>query len=497
MAWQKVVKVNFSIISAYTDATWKRDYAKEILGPHFYFGKYKYLDGEIYYDDLELKSMASLISENPIVWIPKLFGITNKECNEFIAFGKKINKIKFNEKNNKQLNKLFNQWLVNYNKIFSVVMVPIIIEGVVTKLLENELEKKIDPAKHFKRFKEIFNDLAISNKEFEVVKEQKELLKLAIEIKRTKKLEELFLKEKKFIEENLQKTDAAFYKKIENHLKKFSWTGLRFLRGEPISFGIIIDRLKEILKEDPEKELGKLDKNKEGVEKKFNAAIEEIKPGKEFKEMIELAREDIYLRTFRLEAINKGNTFSRPLFDEIASRMKITYNDMIYLLPEEINNFLDKNEMPYVYLIKERQKGFALTLDNGKINLYVGDELEKLKEEMKEEVEHVDEIKGNIACQGEAKGKVRIIHDITELSKIEKGDILVTQMTTPDFISAMKKAAAVVTDIGGITSHAAIVSRELGVPCIIGTEKATKILKDGDFVEVNAFEGVVRVIKRK
>jgi len=76
--------------------------------------------------------------------------------------------------------------------------------------------------------------------------------------------------------------------------------------------------------------------------------------------------------------------------------------------------------------------------------------------------------------------------------KVEEGDILVTSMTRPEFLPIMKKAAAFVTNEGGITSHAAIVSRELKKPCIIGTKFATQVLKDGDMVEVDATNGVIK-----
>jgi len=89
---------------------------------------------------------------------------------------------------------------------------------------------------------------------------------------------------------------------------------------------------------------------------------------------------------------------------------------------------------------------------------------------------------------------VRIIFDVNEMDRVKNGDILVTGMTTPNFVPAMKRAGAIVTNDGGITCHAAIVSRELGVPCIIGTRMATKILKDGDLVEVDAENGIVRKI---
>ena len=79
---------------------------------------------------------------------------------------------------------------------------------------------------------------------------------------------------------------------------------------------------------------------------------------------------------------------------------------------------------------------------------------------------------------------------------MKQGEILVAPMTSPDYITALRKAAAVITDEGGITSHAAIVSRELGIPGIVGTKIATQVLKDGDLVEVDAERGIVRIIKR-
>ncbi|MDQ5981736.1 MAG: pyruvate, water dikinase [Patescibacteria group bacterium] len=98
---------------------------------------------------------------------------------------------------------------------------------------------------------------------------------------------------------------------------------------------------------------------------------------------------------------------------------------------------------------------------------------------------------GNPASPGYATGKVRIIHSASEINLVQQGEILVTEMTNPDFVPAMRKAGAIVTDEGGATSHAAIVSRELGIPAIVGTELATKMLKTGDQVTVNGYQGKV------
>ncbi len=106
-----------------------------------------------------------------------------------------------------------------------------------------------------------------------------------------------------------------------------------------------------------------------------------------------------------------------------------------------------------------------------------------------------NELKGTVAVQGGiVRGKCRVIYALEEASKFQNGEVMVTPMTVPDFIPAMKKAAAVVTDEGGVTCHAAIVCRELNIPCIIGTKHATKMFKDGDEIEVDTNTGIVKKI---
>lgn len=111
-------------------------------------------------------------------------------------------------------------------------------------------------------------------------------------------------------------------------------------------------------------------------------------------------------------------------------------------------------------------------------------------------------LKGLGASPGVGYGKAKIVLSVDQLGKIEKGDVLVTRMTTPDYVPAMIKAAGIITDEGGMTSHAAIVSRELGVPCVVGTGKATSILKEGQVLSVDGsrgfvFEGKIEVEAKK
>jgi pyruvate,water dikinase len=100
-------------------------------------------------------------------------------------------------------------------------------------------------------------------------------------------------------------------------------------------------------------------------------------------------------------------------------------------------------------------------------------------------------LSGAPASPGVASGPVKIVPDPSQIDKVLEGDILVAEMTTPDFVPAMKRAAAIVTDRGGRTAHAAIVSRELGIPCVVGCEKATTTLKDGQIITVDGGNGKV------
>ena len=113
-----------------------------------------------------------------------------------------------------------------------------------------------------------------------------------------------------------------------------------------------------------------------------------------------------------------------------------------------------------------------------------------LKEENRKEI-----TKGQMAYKGDAFGKVCKVFNEKDFVKFQEGDILVTPMTVPKFIQIMKKASAIITDEGGITCHAAIISRELKIPCIVGCKNATLLLQDGDLISVKAELGTFQKIE--
>ncbi len=112
-------------------------------------------------------------------------------------------------------------------------------------------------------------------------------------------------------------------------------------------------------------------------------------------------------------------------------------------------------------------------------------------EKSKTDIEGDVILEGLAASPGIASGKVKIVRTIEDLEKIISGDVLVTKMTNPDMVVTMQKSSAIITDEGGLTAHAAIVSREMGIPCIVGTQEATAKLTDGEIVTVDGFRGKV------
>lgn len=115
---------------------------------------------------------------------------------------------------------------------------------------------------------------------------------------------------------------------------------------------------------------------------------------------------------------------------------------------------------------------------------------------MKNQNSKIIEITGTVGSVGKARGKAKIIRDVSRQENFEEGDILVANVTSPDFVPLMKKSGAIIVDIGGILCHAAIVARELGKPCIVDTKIATGVLKDGDLIEVDAIEGIITLLDK-
>ncbi|MBW2981508.1 hypothetical protein KY343_01380, partial [Candidatus Woesearchaeota archaeon] len=193
-----------------------------------------------------------------------------------------------------------------------------------------------------------------------------------------------------------------------------------------------------------------------------------------------------------------------PLIDEISKRTGESIKDIYkFYLINDIKNLLFEDTKLSEEEKKKRKECFVGLWKNGKVIYRSGKEAEELtREELEDlyEIKKVDEIKGTAANPGKIRGIARILeaNNLERTRKLredfQKGQILITQMTQPSIMDIAMNASALVTDEGGMLSHAAIISRELKIPCVVGTYNATKIFNDGDLIEVDANKGIVRKI---
>jgi len=191
--------------------------------------------------------------------------------------------------------------------------------------------------------------------------------------------------------------------------------------------------------------------------------------------------------------VMRMNHYRCKLLQELARRHKISFVKLQYMLYDEVVNYLVSGNIPQD--IGKRLKDVTFLISEKKFKVVTGKLAQAVRNRYvnKSDPEN-STIYGQVVSRGQGvvRGQVFLVDKLADIQHFPKKAILVTSMTSPDYIVAMRRAVAIVTDAGGLTSHAAILSRELGIPCVVGTKVATKVLKDGDRVEVDATKGIVR-----
>lgn len=187
------------------------------------------------------------------------------------------------------------------------------------------------------------------------------------------------------------------------------------------------------------------------------------------------------------------------LITRLQQTYDISFRDFTFYTFQEIIKLVSKNEIVSKKQLDIRRKYRAMTQIKGKVHVLYGKRnITTLNTFLHKNTIETNEkgniIKGIIANQGVIQGKVKLIKDKNDIWKVETGDILVSSTTYPDLMLAIRKCAGIITDTGGITSHAAIISREFDIPCIVGTNIATSKLHDGDMIELDAINGIIKIL---
>jgi phosphoenolpyruvate synthase/pyruvate phosphate dikinase len=279
-------------------------------------------------------------------------------------------------------------------------------------------------------------------------------------------------------------------KTLIKHCHKYFWIRNSYVGPKYLTEDDFIQRLRFINREK---------KNNLDIRKQKKVLIKKLKLNKSLQEEVRIINFTSIWQDERKANVLQNIAYLGKIIKEISRRLRIKQELLYYLGSQEALTIKSFKELKVLKdkLVKRQRNTFVLIRNNKEL-ISLPEESEKilkLKQGLinKKSAQN-GAIHGSIANTGTAVGRVSICRGIESLSKVRQGDVLVTSMTRPEFMLALKKAAAIVTDEGGITCHAAIVARELNIPAVIGTKFATKILKDGMIVEVKGNHGIVNII---
>ncbi|KKT93984.1 MAG: Phosphoenolpyruvate synthase/pyruvate phosphate dikinase [Parcubacteria group bacterium GW2011_GWF2_45_11] len=409
-----------------------------------------------------------------------------KKSEHLYQKGLELKKTDWSKKSNQEIVEIIGPLLQEYRELacpwYAQYSLDEYFEDIIEKKLLNYL--KADD-KNFRRYVLIFTD---PKEMTEVAEERWKLTQIAKDIFDHN--------------EDLDNLSGETISRLNDHLDKFAYINRGLATSKPYSFADIIERVKEMKQQVAD---GKViddliyEASAGKIESEYRRALEQVKPKPDLQRVIDLARLHSYLRNRRVEAFFNADYGASFAYAEVAKRANFNQDWIMEISVPEMINFLKQGAaLPDEAEMNIRFHDYAMIVRGAETRLITDlKEIKELENEYSVEVAETEEIHGRMACLGGIiKGRAKVCLDKEEIYKVERGDILVAQYTTPDFVPAMEKAAAIVADQGGLSSHAAIVSRELGVPCVIATKNGTRVIKDNDLLEIDAQKGIVKIIKR-
>ena len=347
------------------------------------------------------------------------------------------------------------------------IFLPLFVESDLSEKIASGLSKRFGP-----KADSLYEVAVTQIKDSLLVEEKRSLLKLAV----------------------LLSEGKEFKKHLNQHLEHFSSMANQLYTMEFYDENHYLTSARELAAKDPAKQLDALEKERQDVRSKFEALLEDVADDDVLSAYLQTAQEAIFFRNFRGEKLYQSSYYARPLLLEIARRIGLTEKNVVFLTAFEMIDLLRSRKKADPALVADRREGFALLTGVSGGNVVQGTDLAYLQACIRLDQAMPDQIRGQKGFAGKATGKVFRVMTLDDLKCVPQGCILVSPSTTPAYVPALLKVAGIVTDEGGILCHAALISREMKLPSVIGTKNASRVLKDGDLVEVDADAGTVRKI---
>lgn len=438
----------YLIVASLIPQTW----FSRSTGLKFAFTYFKRVGDEYYWSLSESQHLKEILDNKGKIdrhFYIKLIKKAELHCQDLTNWSLNIRKKDFSNKTNRQLGVLFKAYWQKLRNASAFMLV----KHNLNRILEKRIQDKLSQLSA----SELFDKLLTPSKDTLIIQANKHLSKLAL---------------KTIISPRV----------IEKWLNMYGWIEMFTWIGKPLTRAEVnrkINKLKEERSAKKEKQ-------------KIISLKQQFKNNSSLLSEIEALQYLLYFHTYEIESLFASHYWCRGLLTEISSRIGIPFEDYPFAVYPEILNALRGVPINKKRILKRRNNQYAIYLIDEKVTLIEGKDFLRAKSNIFAKQIRQTELKGRTAFQGQVKGRAIIVKTVRDFVKVKSGGIIVSPMTTTDFTPYLKNVKAIVTDEGGVTCHAAIVAREFGIPCIVGTKVATKILKDGDLLEVDANNGVIR-----
>lgn len=495
--WTFVVKKRLSWLSEMLQVQGTaRSYFRAALGVDLAFDTMRMLLFYEYLDAHELRSFDAYVTrelQRDPAFLRTVSARCYQQCASFAALGQALWQENWSDKSREELLSVLEQFRAQALLMIPVVyfepdLVSEIREQLATLLAQREQTEKLD---------EYFLLLTSTAGDLTIIKEQRDLLRIGAQLQQQL---DLVLQLSRMPQDTfLISAPAWLQAALRQHLEAYAWIGTDDLYGAPWSEADLLLRLRYLVRKDCQQRLDAVLRRQKERKLQREQLLSELQLPDELLLLVESAYENSHLRTHRTEVYVRAFYQASHLLNAVAALLGLSSNDVLYLSLDELCKSLRSGTPFSSTELARRRQGMAYQMVDRHLTLYSGDDAVRFAaqveaSELSALPVTVETLEGLPANMGIVSGPVKVVHDIREIGKVQDGDVLVASMTIPEFVPAMERAIAFVTDEGGITCHAAIISREMNVPCIIGTEIATQVLHDGDIVEVNANDGLVRLL---
>src|SRR3989338_6082428 len=378
-----------------------------------------------------------------------------------LNFWVRMDKEELSRLDNQAIIRIFKQWSELYFNFWTIGLLPELSSWGGEQILKWELESKVNDAD----FIMLFERLSAPEKLSFYQKADLELLKL-----------------KEYQGKKLFDAKLSVYQQKYFHILN-SYHHTQILNEQYFE-----EELLKYSQQKAEQKIQELELLPLKIKQEKRELIKKYKLSPEIQRIAERLSFCIWWQDLRKFYIFRANYYIDLFLKEFSFRWGVNFNDLHYYNYKEILLLIDNKKSVSRNELNKRCQYFLFlhSKKRNSLEYFSGVEVKNFIQPHTEIIvdKNITQIKGLVVSRGKTvKARVKILTSAKEADNIKKGEILVAAMTSPDYIIAIKRASAIITDEGGMTCHAAIVSRELGIPCIVGTKIATKVLKDGDLVE--------------